>query len=136
MEHYLCEAVIPPDIARTTHLVEAILNLAHEFDEKSIFGIQMSLVEALVNAIKHGNGEDLTKHVTLTCIVTDNAITIKIADEGPGFDPVTVPDCLVDENLDKPSGRGLELIRSLMESVQWNDKGNEIEMRQIKTAAA
>jgi len=138
MERYLCEAVVPSETGRASHLIEAILKLAeaHSFETGQIFGIHLALEEALMNAIKHGNKMDITKSVTLYCEVADGAMLIRIADEGPGFNPADVPDCLASENLEKPSGRGLKLIESFMSEVKWNDAGNEIEMRQLREPVA
>ena len=54
-----------------------------------------------------------------------------MSDEGPGFDPADVPDCTLDENLDKPSGRGLKLMRNFMTMVEYNEHGNRVVMEKI-----
>jgi serine/threonine-protein kinase RsbW len=136
MERYLCEAVVPSDTSRAKHLIEAILNIAsaHDFGEHDTFGIHLSLEEALMNAMKHGNRLDVTKYVTLVCIVSEGMMVLRITDEGTGFNPDGVADCLAEENLDKPNGRGLKLIQHFMSEVRWNETGNEIEMRKLKAA--
>ena len=77
------------------------------FDGREIFGIKLSLEEALVNAVKHGNGLDPNKKVHVEYRVGPDRIDIRILDEGPGYDPSRVPDCKADANLERPGGRGL-----------------------------
>ena len=100
----------------------------HNFLAKEIFGIRLALDEAIVNGIKHGHKFDATKRLHLAYIITNGKLHVDITDEGPGFDPAAVPDPLADENLDKVSGRGLFLMSSYMESVQFNETGNRVSM--------
>src|SRR5262245_60143928 len=80
------------------------------WNQKDIFGVHLALEEAVVNAIKHGNCEDPDKVVQVVCKISPTRCWILVQDQGPGFDPENVPDCTLDENLDKPSGRGLKLM--------------------------
>ena len=105
------------------------------FSDRDCFGVKLALEEAIVNAIKHGNGMDPDKCVHVHCHVTDERVKIVIEDEGPGFDPGDVPDPTEDENLDKPSGRGLMLMRSFMSRVEYNDKGNCVVMEKVRGQA-
>ena len=98
------------------------------YSEMAVFAVRLAIEEALNNAIRHGNGLDPGKTAELTYEVTDQQVDIRISDEGPGFDFQDVPDPTLDENLDKPTGRGLMLIRAYMDTVQFNDKGNELHM--------
>ena len=77
------------------------------FDEDTASQIAMVSREAGVNAVLHGNKQDPNKRVTATFEVTEDALKIQIADEGPGLDPETLPDPLAPENILKPSGRGV-----------------------------
>jgi serine/threonine-protein kinase RsbW len=88
----------------------------------------LSLEEAVINAIKHGNELDDTKKVVVGFAIDDERAIISVADEGEGFDPASVPDPTLDENLIAMSGRGLSLIRAYMDEVRFNDKGNDITM--------
>src|SRR5262249_20761313 len=84
---------------------------ANRYSERDIFSIKLALEEALVNAIKHGNQLDKQKKVRIHYKVTSNRFDVRITDEGGGFDPGDVPDPTAVENLERPSGRGLMLMR-------------------------
>ena len=92
------------------------------------FAIRLALEEGLNNAIRHGNGYDPEKTVEVSYDVADDCVTISITDEGPGFRPQDVPDPRLDENVDKPCGRGIMLIRAYMDEVRYNDVGNQVRM--------
>jgi serine/threonine-protein kinase RsbW len=100
--------------------------------------------ESVINAIKHGNANDTGKrvHVEFTPLDTSDpppGIVIRVRDEGPGFDPSTLPDPLAPENLLKASGRGIFLIRSFMDDVilqRAPEGGMEIRMtKRVQPAA-
>ena len=105
------------------------------FPDRDLFGVRLALEEALVNAIKHGNGMDPSKEVHIVCSFDDDRVTIVIEDEGPGFDVAQVPDPTADENLDKPGGRGIMLMRSFMSRVEYNDSGNRLLLEKVRDAA-
>ena len=88
-------------------------------DEEALHWVAVAIRESVINAIKHGNGNDARKrvHVELTPLETPSpgGIAIRVRDEGPGFDPSTLADPLAPENLLKASGRGIFLIRSFMD---------------------
>ena len=121
---------IPSDIDEARRLAEDLLQRvqAAGFHDDVLFAIRLALEEALVNAIKHGNKSDPSKRVTVLADVRDGRASITVRDEGAGFDPSTVPDPTADENLEKPSGRGLMLMRAYMDEVHFNDRGNEVRM--------
>ena len=102
------------------------------FPDRDLFGVRLALEEALVNAIKHGNGMDPSKEVHIDCSFDDDRVTIVIEDEGPGFDVGNVPDPTTDENLDKPGGRGIMLMRSFMSRVEYNDSGNRLLLEKVR----
>ncbi len=87
--------------------------------------------EAVNNAISHGNKNDPAKNVTLDVEYRDSVIVISVEDEGGGFNPDSIPDPLLPENLLKPSGRGIHIIRSLMDKVdfKFTPHGTKIIMR-------
>ena len=87
-----------------------------------------ALEEALSNAIRHGNRFDANKKITVSSCVGAEQTAITVADEGEGFDPGAVPDPTVDENLEKPCGRGIMLMRAYMDEVMYNKAGNEVRM--------
>jgi serine/threonine-protein kinase RsbW len=87
--------------------------------------------EAVNNAISHGNRNDPEKNVTLDVEYKDKVIVISVEDEGGGFNPDSIPDPLLPENLLKPSGRGIHIIRSLMDRVdfEFTSRGTKVIMR-------
>ena len=100
------------------------------FDEDSASQIAMVVREAVINAILHGNKTDPAKQVRVSFELNDEALKIRIADEGPGLDPDTVPDPLAPENILRSSGRGIFLMRAIMDEVHFHqlNPGTEIEM--------
>lgn len=98
----------------------------HGYSEAAQFAIKLALEEALNNAIKHGNGYDPDKTVKVDFDVNARTTTIIITDEGRGFRPCDVPDPTADENLERPCGRGLMLMRAYMDEVSYNERGNQI----------
>jgi serine/threonine-protein kinase RsbW len=127
------EVVIPSDPAEARQLQDRIEQLLQERQahEKDIFGIRLALEEALVNAIKHGNQMDRTKNVVVTYSIGADRFDIAIRDEGPGFDPEDVPDPTAVENLERPSGRGLMLMRYYMTEVNYSGRGNVVTMSKV-----
>jgi serine/threonine-protein kinase RsbW len=89
------------------------------FDEQTAFGVDMALREAVTNAVVHGNQEDETKSVEVAFSCLGNALEIEISDQGEGFDPAGVPDPTEPANILKTSGRGIFLMRSFMDGVEW-----------------
>jgi serine/threonine-protein kinase RsbW len=89
-------------------------------DDDALHWVGVAVRESVINAIKHGNASDERKrvHVEFTPLEAEGpGIAIRVRDEGPGFDPATLPDCLAPENLLKSSGRGIFLIRSFMDEM-------------------
>jgi len=97
-----------------------------------ISDIKLSLNEAIVNAIDHGNQKDINKNVFLQLKLKENSVIFKVADQGKGFDHVNYVS-QYDEKHMKENGRGVKLISSLMDSVAFNFLGNEIKfLKKIK----
>ena len=90
------------------------------------FKLRVAIAEALANAIVAGNGEDRSKSVLVRAELLADAIRIHVTDEGSGFDPAAVQEPLLPHDLDRPTGRGLFLIRQLVDHVQFNSQGNSI----------
>lgn len=90
------------------------------------------LEEAFLNAVKHGNKMDPTKMVTLEYSVDEEKVEIRMTDEGEGFDPRSIPDPRVGENLYRPEGRGLLLMNAYMDVVEYNEQGNGLRMVRYK----
>ena len=106
------------------------------FSRKDVFGTRLALEEAIVNAIKHGHRNDTSKCVEVRFQITDRQLLIEVRDEGPGFDPDGLPDPLAPENLERPGGRGVFLIRQYMTWVQFNETGNVVTLCKIKEKEA
>jgi len=120
----------PAEARRVQEVIETHLR-AHDYGEHDIFGIRLALEEAMVNAIKHGNNMDRTKKVQISFHVRRDRFDITIADEGGGFDPSDVPDPTAVENLERPCGRGLMLMRYYMTEVQFAHRGNVVRMSKV-----
>jgi serine/threonine-protein kinase RsbW len=124
------EAVIPSDPAEARRVQEEIERAlhAHHFEEREIFGVRLALEEALVNAIKHGNQLDHSRKVHIRYQVSHEVFQVHIRDEGTGFDPDDLPDPMAVENLERPCGRGLLLMRHYMNEVTFHPPGNVVSM--------
>jgi len=97
---------------------------AQGYSADAQFAIRLALDEALANAIWHGNGRDEAKKVVIEYEVNDQSVAVTVRDQGPGFNPNGVPDPTRDENLQKPHGRGIMLMRAYMSDVRFSDDGN------------
>lgn len=107
------------------------------FDEDTVPHIAMAVREAAVNAVIHGNQYDPNKHINVSFEASPTALTMHVADEGPGLDPDTIPDPLAPENILRGSGRGIFLIRAFMDEVHFRQRqpGTEIILIKHRTAA-
>lgn len=115
------------EVAKVQQEIMAAVEAAG-FSDNARFAIRLALDEALANAVRHGNCNDSSKKVTVEYEIDDKQIRISVADEGCGFKPDAIPDCTKNENLTRPSGRGVMLIKSFMTSVSFNARGNCITM--------
>lgn len=104
------------------------------YAEKDLFGIRLALEEALVNAVKHGNRNDPSKTVHVRYQSCSQQFLIEIEDEGRGFDPEGIPDPLAPENLHRPGGRGVFLMRHYMSWVQYSETGNIVTLCKVRSA--
>lgn len=99
--------------------------------------IETALREALANAILHGNQEHPHKRVYVTCrCSTDGEVSITVQDEGQGFDTGTLPDPTAPENRARPSGRGVYLMKTLMDEVRFEEGGAVVSMRKKPNAGS
>ncbi len=97
-----------------------------------IENVELALNEALANAVLHGNRTDPAKKVIVACFCEsepDGGLLLVVRDEGSGFDPSEVPDPTTAERLNSTHGRGIFLMRQLMDEVSYRDRGSEIELR-------
>jgi serine/threonine-protein kinase RsbW len=107
------------------------VNKTLRLDDGTMYRLLVSCTEAVNNAIVHGNKNDPDRLVILRCSATQNSVTVRVKDEGQGFDPDALPDPREEKNLLKESGRGVFLIRSLMDDVKFRKlkRGSVIEMK-------
>ncbi|MBU0640827.1 MAG: ATP-binding protein [Planctomycetes bacterium] len=133
----LAEAVIPNTLRDAKQVEDRILEelARHAYDTDASFAIKLSIEEALTNAVRHGNKNDPSKRIVIRHYVDDARAVIAVRDEGDGFCPATVPDPTVEENLERPNGRGLMLMQSYMTKVCFNTTGNEVWMLKERTTA-
>jgi serine/threonine-protein kinase RsbW len=96
------------------------------YPRKDIFAVTLAVHEAMTNAVRHGNRCDPSKHVQVSFLVTLTEVLVEVVDQGRGFDPNHVPDPFTDENLGRPSGRGLFLMRAYTSWVTFNQDGNQV----------
>jgi serine/threonine-protein kinase RsbW len=102
------------------------------YSDHDIFAIRLAIEEALINAIKHGNQMDRAKTVRVAYYVSQDRFDVEIVDQGPGFDPEDVPDPTSPENLERPCGRGLLLMKHYMTEVAYSDRGRSVRMFKIR----
>ncbi|MFQ5953081.1 MAG: ATP-binding protein [Candidatus Omnitrophota bacterium] len=132
--------IMKTEIANDSQLLKDVskkfINFLREkgIDEDIIFDIHVGFVEALRNAMIHGNKNDPDKVVRIETEVTREMIIITVEDEGDGFDPKSLPDPTLDENLLKEGGRGVYLINHLMDEVEYENGGRKVVMKKRLSA--
>ena len=123
------ELRVPADVLCVEEAVE--LMVRHCFAglhpcQRTRFRLRVLLSEALTNGILFGAGGDPGRHVRIAAELTEQTIRLEVTDDGPGFDPDEVPDPTSPPAVRRSIGRGLFLIRSLADRVQFNEQGNTI----------
>jgi serine/threonine-protein kinase RsbW len=132
--HEQFEIHIPSTMEAGQALQERILNVVEALEiyaGHAAFGIRLALDEAIVNAIKHGNAFHPEKTVRVACLISDEIFRCEIEDQGTGFRLEDVPDPTDDENLERPCGRGIMLMRSFMSKIEYNETGNKVLLEKI-----
>ena len=122
--------VIPSDLKEAHALQQKLLSEVQQagYCEDSCFAIRLALDEALCNAVKHGNQLDPSRKVQVDYEIDEESVKIIVTDEGDGFNPGQLDDPTQGNNLERPSGRGVMLIKAYMSEVRYNDRGNRVEM--------
>jgi len=90
--------------------------------------ILVATLEAVNNAITHGNKANPKMLVDVEIVVDNNEMKVTVTDEGPGFNPSSIPDPTAPENIEELSGRGVFLMTKLADSIKFNEKGNSVTM--------
>jgi len=121
-----CERVIPSDAHHGRHVLDELL---HELENRhwklcDRFCIELAVHEALINAIKHGNRGDHEKNIHVAARISPRNFHVEITDQGPGFDPESLPDPTDCANIERPGGRGVLLMHAFMSRVTYPPPGN------------
>jgi serine/threonine-protein kinase RsbW len=98
------------------------------------FNFRVGVTEALANAMLYGNRGDARIPVRVELLLESTRVVVRVRDQGNGFDPNSVPDPTLQCNLERPGGRGVFLLRKLMDEVRYNDRGNEVQLVLVRTA--
>jgi serine/threonine-protein kinase RsbW len=128
-------------LGSTIESVDTVERTAQEFAERAGFdqdtipNIVMAVREAAINAVLHGNAYNAQKHITASFETNSDALVVRIADQGPGLDPDTIPDPLAPENILRGSGRGIFLIEAFMDEVHFRQLHPGTELTLIKHRA-
>ena len=120
---------LPSDTGGIERAVEYVMGQCHgcTVDRRRLrLNFRVSLAEALANAMLYGNGEDPDKLVRLEVTIERLRVEARVTDQGTGFDPTDVPDPTEPANIHKTHGRGLFLMRSLLDEVHFNERGNSV----------
>ena len=129
--------VIASELSQVPRVQKVVLEELerHGHGQETAFAVRLALEESLSNAIRHGNQNDPSKQVVIEYAVTADEVRISVTDEGPGFQPETLPDPREEENLARPCGRGVMLMQAYMTDVAYNDKGNKVTMVRTRDGA-
>ena len=121
-----------PSLTENIRIIESFIDNAkdqYNIDDDIYGNIMIAVTESVNNAIKHGNELQGSKNVTIFLNLEQDIITFTIQDQGSGFDYQNLPDPTAPENLDKPGGRGIFLMRHLADEVKFKDEGRQVELR-------
>jgi serine/threonine-protein kinase RsbW len=120
-----------PSIVENIRMIESFIDNAKErfhLDDDIYGNIMIAVTEAVNNAIKHGNASDKTKNVHLSLSLDESMIRFVVKDEGEGFDFQNLPDPTAPENIEKPGGRGIFLMKHLSDEVDFKEEGRIVEL--------
>ncbi len=131
--------LLPSDLSYVLGLNHFISLMLKEFGfpvSESRINVPLACDEALTNAVIHGNGRDPDKKVNVQIYVSHSRFKIRVADQGEGFNMDSVENPLEGENLLRSSGRGIYMMRSIMDSVEFKDGGRVVEMEKANPDAS
>jgi len=123
---------VPSDPNALPEVEDFIEDVARKADipKNHLNNLMISINEATTNGMLHGNKGDVTKKVSISITVNGRTVKIKVKDEGAGFEPSKVPDPTAPENIFRESGRGLYIMRTCMDKMEYNftPEGTELEL--------
>jgi serine/threonine-protein kinase RsbW len=122
---------LPNDLRVIERAVNYLIDRGQEIgfnQDRLRLNLRVGLTEALANAMLYGNSRDPRKRVRVDAQVAEGVLTIRVTDEGRGFNPAAVSDPTLPRNRKRAGGRGIFLIRKLMDRVEFNERGNSITM--------
>lgn len=120
-----------PSLSENIRIIESFIDNAKDkfrLNDDIYGNIMIAVTESVNNAIKHGNKNNKEKNVSLTLTLNENILKFIIEDQGNGFDYNNLPDPTSPENIDKPSGRGIFLMRHLCDEIHFKDEGKIVEL--------
>jgi serine/threonine-protein kinase RsbW len=120
-----------PSMLENIRMIESFIDNAkdeYKLDDGIYGNIMIAVTESVNNAIRHGNKLDPNKNVKLCLQLNESQITFLIEDEGSGFDYNDLPDPTAPENIEKPGGRGIFLMRHLADEVNFKENGKQVEL--------
>lgn len=120
-----------PSLSENIRIIESFIDNARDkynFSDDIYGNIMIAVTESVNNAIVHGNNSDKSKNVHLSLALNETQVTFTIEDEGTGFDYDDLPDPTAPENLEKPGGRGIFLMKNLCDEVRFHDNGRKVEL--------
>jgi len=123
-----------PSADRYIYLLDRVVSYVAgemKFDEETREQVNLAVIEAGTNAMRHGNGNDPKKTAEFRFIIERDKLVVLVKDSGSGFDPEDIEDPLSPDNFMKPCGRGIFLMRALMDEVEYNviaDNGTEVRL--------
>jgi serine/threonine-protein kinase RsbW len=125
------EHSLPSEVAAISPFVDKLMRLIRKCGcaDEGESDVEIALREALANAIIHGNHENPGKHVHVRCRCEPSEISIAVKDEGRGFDVDTIADPTAPENQGSIHGRGIYLMKALMDEVRFEEGGVVVHMR-------
>jgi serine/threonine-protein kinase RsbW len=129
--HIALECSLPSEVAVISPFVDKLMPLLTNCGcvPEGVSDVEIALREALANAIIHGNHEDHQKHVHVTCRCEPDEVSIAVKDEGKGFDTNNLPDPTAPENIGSVHGRGIHVMKALMDEVRFEEGGVIVHMR-------
>ncbi len=123
--------VFPSELENISRVERLIDDISSSYNLSSeIYGkISVAIIEAVNNAILHGNRLDISKKVKIEYNIDEEAIQFIVGDEGTGFDFANIPDPTLPENIEKTHGRGIFLMNHLADDIEFNENGALVEMK-------